>query len=1417
MNKILSQIILFPLLLIANSDDIQFDYISVEDGLSSSYAKRIIQDSSGFMWIGTGNGLNKYDGYNFKIFEHIPYDSSTISDNIINALSFDKFGYLWIGTETGGINRFDPRTDSVIHFKNIPDNNSSLSSNCILSICNDSQDNIWIGTSGRGLNLLADISNLNNKASIKFKHFVHETDNLNSIAGNTIRCIFEDSKKRIWIGTDNGISKIEMDDKKQIKIKNYLHNKSDPNSISNNDIRSICEDINGDLWVGTYGGGVNKFNTDTEKFYHFIYKYEDHSSLSTNKVSKIMIDKINPNILWIGTYSSGINRLNINTGEIKRFEATGNDYFLHLKNYVLDIFQDKSGLIWIAGYIGGVYKFDPYRNKFFKYQPGLGKGKVDIIWDIYINPNSEDIVWLASAGGGLLKFDKNSNRFTRYLTDLNHPNYIKRNQILCIHGQPKINDPSKTILWLGYAGGGLIKFDSETNNFKFYIDDQNHILSKINYRIRSIYSDPLLKNITWFGTFWGGIFKYDRKKSTFKQYTFQEGNHQSLGHPNVHDILRDSNNELWICTLGSGLNKMNEEDETFVHYKHNPDDPTSINYNRVNIIFESKAGELWIGTREGLNKLDRRNNSFIHFTEKDGLSGHVIRGILEDRNNNLWVSTNNGLTVFNPKGKGKISFKNFDEGDGLHGKEFINKAYFKDKKGKMYFGGIKGFTVFDPTEIKNNTFIPNVLLTNLLINNKTITPGKDPPLEKLISYTRNIKLEYYQNNLTFEFAALDYLNSSKNKYAYKLDGVNSDWIYTDASNRLANYTQLNPGEYIFRVKGSNNDGIWNENGSSINITILPPWWRTNWAYSFYAIMIILIIGAIWYMQLRRIRLKHQYEIEHMQAEKLVEMDQVKSRFFANISHEFRTPLTLILEPLQTVITKVKDIKIKNELKLVNRNATRLKRLVNQLLDISRLEAGKMELKVQKMDVITILRKIVLSFASLAERKQIKLKFQSHYKSLTIYIDLDKIDKIFNNLLSNALKFTGEGGKVLVKVSNDTYYNHEENEQSLKNNSKKEVYKYLKISASNTGFGIPSDQIDKIFDRFYQVNNLNIDEEPGTGIGLALTKELVELHHGKIEVKCRGKGIQSSTIFTVYLPLGSEQYTENEIGSTPMSKVKARENMHTDEILESDAPFESSVIEGTKPDKNSLPWVLLIEDNADMRTYIFDNLINEYNVLLAKNGQKGCEIAKKKIPGLIISDVMMPIMDGYEVCKTIKSDIISSHIPVILLTARADIKDKLVGLELGADDYIPKPFSMEELKSRIRNLIEQRQKLRDRYSKEALFGINNLSFNQTDEKFLENIIEKIDQNIDNPIFTVQKLSDEIGINRMSLNQKLKALTGQTAHNFIRLHRLKKAAILLNQKTINVTEVVYAVGYRSLSHFTKAFQKQFDTIPSKYSNH
>jgi signal transduction histidine kinase/DNA-binding response OmpR family regulator len=731
-------------------------------------------------------------------------------------------------------------------------------------------------------------------------------------------------------------------------------------------------------------------------------------------------------------------------------------------------------------------------------------------------------------------------------------------------------------------------------------------------------------------------------------------------------------------------------------------------------------------------------------------------------------------------------------------------AYHKNAGGEMFFGSFEnGFTMFHPDSIKDNPYIPPVVITAFKRYNTDDAEGIGI-VEKGISAQKAITVSYKDNILSFEFAALSYRNTFKNKYAYKLDGYNDQWIQLGTERRVS-FTNLDPGEYTLCVKGSNNDGVWNEEGTSLKIIVTPPWWKTNWAYASYVLLVVgLLYGSRRY-DLNRIQLKNQLRLEHVEAEKMKELDHLKSRFFANISHEFRTPLTLILGPVEQMRRSEFKGNLQEAYDMILRNGRRLLRLINQLLDLARIEAGRMALQARPENIVSFLKGLTLSFASAAERKRIALSFAAKEESIIVYCDRDKLEKIVSNLLSNALKFTPEGGRVSVQLSVSS-------EQLL---SKQLIADHwLLITVTDTGPGISKDQLDKIFDRFYQVDASQTREQEGTGIGLALTKELVELHRGEISVHSE---VGHGSSFIVRLPLGKAHLKPEEVANEQLSVTSdqfARFEDRESRMEDRTAGDKQPTTNDQQPPTNDESIILIVEDNVDVRQYIRQYLEPEFKVIAAVDGVEGLEKALEIIPDLIISDVMMPKRDGNELCRILKNEEKTSHVPIIMLTAKADRDSKVQGLETGADDYLIKPFDSKELLARVHNLINQRRQLRERFSREIVLKPQDIAITPKDEVFLNKMKAVVERHLSEEDFDVATLSREVGMSHTQIHRKLKALTNQSVSQFIRSMRLARAVELLKQDAGTVAEIAYQVGFGSQAYFTKCFHEQFGHSPKEY---
>jgi signal transduction histidine kinase/ligand-binding sensor domain-containing protein/DNA-binding response OmpR family regulator len=1319
----------------AQPGSLNFRNITMEDGLSNNSVLSITQDSQGFMWFGTLDGLNRYDGYRIKVYENDPDDPDRISFKYVMSIFEDSKGILWIGTGFRGLKRYDKERDRFISYRLDANDSTSISSNHFIeALYEDKQGDFWIGTM-HGLN----------KYDAENDRFIRYTNTIVDSSGirpEYITCIFEDSKDNFWLGTKGG--GLILFDRESRTALRFKHDPGNSRSINNNYISSIFEDECCDLWVGT-DKGYNRLKYVQEELF-----FEQHKKGLPPKItSKKVLD------LYERMGSSGI-----------RDAVLQADYI------------DNQGNIWIGTLYGGVKFYNTAQNVFhtYKFQSrdtgGLNNRSVMALYE-----RSDGNLWIGVDHGGLHLLNRKTNSFTHYPLNPEEPDDPFDENIT------DIEEDSYGNLWISTWTRGAYKIDLKSGRSTHYTLEPDNPSSLNCPILYTIYEDR--RKQLWIGTYGKGLSLYDRENDCFIAST-------EIYQHFVRKFYEDSQGNLWIGT-NPGLFLYNRESKTFKEWLSDPNDNSSLSNPWISAVIEDRSNNLWIGTFYGLNRFDRENDIFETFTKKDGLADNNIHGILEDEKGHLWVSTNYGLSKFDPVNK---TFKNYDVNDGLQGDQFNPNACVRTQSGELIFGGTNGFTLFHPDSIKDIESIPPVVLTDFRVFNKTVSPGdKKSPLQTAVYLTDEILLSHHQHSISFEFAVLDFINPKNNKFKYILEGFNKDWIETDADHRVATFTNLDPGEYVFRVLGANNKGIWNTEGVSIKIVLTPPWYQTLWAYLLYALFTIALVYFFWRAQLRRIHLRNELKMKQFEAQKLHELDQLKSRFFTNISHEIRTPLALILGPLEQLFSEASKEKRKKYLQMMYRNSQQLLRMINQLLDFSKFEAGQMYLKAREVNLVPFLKGITYSFSSLAERLQISLIFHCDQEKILAFADQDKLDKILTNLLSNAFKFTGQGGKISVLLS------HASDDR------------IIEIQVKDTGKGIAAEHLDHIFDRYYQTSEK--DGQTGTGLGLALVKELTEIHHGRITVRSEpGKG----SSFVIQLPLGRENYKSDEIlmvgkaETFPVEPIPENFAPPAEDVVKAPHCSDSS-IRGTL--KKNLPIILIVDDTEDVRTYIRGLLEADYQCIEALDGADGFKNALEKMPDFIISDVMMPHMNGFQLCDKLKTDERTSHIPVILLTARASEGSKLQGLETGADDYLVKPFSARELLVRVTNIIEQRRKLRERFTRESYFSPKEITVTSADERFLARAIEIIENNMNEPGFGVDLFGKQMGLSHSQLHRKIQALTNHSPVEFIRIYRLKRAASLLTQKFGNISEIAYEVGFSNPAYFAECFRKQYGKSPSEYA--
>ncbi|MDF9796461.1 signal transduction histidine kinase/DNA-binding response OmpR family regulator/streptogramin lyase [Catalinimonas alkaloidigena] len=1066
------------------------------------------------------------------------------------------------------------------------------------------------------------------------------------------------------------------------------------------------------------------------------------------------------------------------------------------KNNVRCLYKDKSGIIWIGTNGGGVDKLNPSKKDFLHFSKNLNSGSLSYNKIRSIFEDSRGNLWIGTEGGGV-----NYLAAAGQSPDYNQFKHINTVSNVFAIAETDIEKEQSTI-WFGSEGNNLSRLSRKGRSQILDIDFGKKL--GIKNSVFAIHHDHT--GSLWVGTYNGGLYRLDQDEAgdyRLSHFRHRSGKQNSLANNIIRSLEQDAQGNLWIGTA-NGLsmireNELDARQPDFINYRDVNSQTPGLSHNYILSIHESKNGDLWIGTfGGGLNKLIKSSDGNVHFKvyrEKDGLPNNVIKSILEDESGKLWIATNKGLSHFDPR---QETFKNYDVSDGLQSNEFSELASFKRKDGQMLFGGVNGFNAFYPDSITDNPYLPQLAITDFRIFNRSILPGDEMNgrviLDKTISKSTELNLKHAENNISFEFSALHFAAPTKNQFAYKLEGFDEDWTYTNSSRRFASYTNLKHGEYVLKVKAANNDGVWNITPLTLKIRIAPPFWLSWWAYIIYAILFVTVILFIRKYTLIGIKEKHQLELEHLEKEKTEELHQMKMRFFTNISHEFRTPLTLILGPLEYLLKDNHSVSKEDQQRhytLMQKNAKFLLRLVNQLMDFRKLDQGKMKLKLQKESVNTVLGEITEPFQFIAQRKNIDYSVNQAREEIEAWVDTDKVEKMLYNLLSNAFKFTPEGGKVEVKLYRE--------EPSFKSN-----LGYYAIEVKDSGSGIPDDQVKHIFERFYQVHGREKAKHEGSGIGLSFVKSLVELHQGKISFHTQcGQG----SCFKILLPLGKSAFHKSDF-------------LHNDVEVQANLPVEAwiDIEDETRREeskhKKKLLTLLIVDDHADIRRFVRQSFADEFNILEAENGLLGLEKARNSHPDIVVADVMMPEMNGIEMCQTLKSETATSHIPVILLTAKNTEDNEIQGLRNGADLYIAKPFNMEKLQITVANLVRGREELKKKFTREVLIQPSEVTVTPADETFLKSAISLVEENMEDPEFNVEQLVKELGMSRSKLHLKMKAVTGQSCSEFIRTIRLKRAVQLLEKSEMSVKEVMSYTGFSTASYFSKCFRKQFGVIPSEY---
>lgn len=1374
-----------------SGQNIQFERVPNDLGLSQNLISCLIQDRHGFIWVGTKDGLNRFDGYEFKVWRNNPFDSTSVSDNYIKSVFEDSHGRLWTGT-ANGLSLMD-RGRETFHRLPVQD----LSHPDVIRILEDKEGNIWLATRRGGLNLMEIPPDSYDLSTAKITHF-RASEAENSLWEDNLKGFTIDESGAIWVMSDFKLCVVRKDTVLNKYVIQRMHwedidpqwpnyKQSDFTYSKNGEIfidrryHNAFEGNSGRTWF-RIGGGFARRMPHEDRFHlsHVEFDKNDYLIPPLRGAHGAGLED-KEGRLWVGgTWALVV--VDPLTHKIVARHHNDEPPTMGIPRVgIQSLLEDRTGTIWAGTNGKGLYKYTPQLQRFSKKEKTTGlPGKS--IRSIY--ETRDGIVWIGTTDLRLY----HQNRETGLIQPTVLDNRWKRTHETQLAYVYTMHEDRKGNFWIG-TEEGLFQFKKRTGGqiedwtfHPVYLNDgKNETLCSVT----DIHEDSEGK--IWLITRYE-FGKFDPENGYFDGKSYLKITQTERNTANLPCIYQQKNGNFWLGTE-AGLLKFETGSEQYSLYVNDPKNPKSLSQNKIKTILPDPSQPekiLWLGTAGGgLNRFDLETESFSHFTTADGLPDNVIYGILNDRQNRLWMSTNQGLARFNPNTK---TFRNYIAKDGLQDNEFNSLAYFKSEKGELFFGGINGFNAFFPEDISDNNFVPNIVLTDFQISNQSVDlKAPDSPLQKDISETEAIVLSHKDNIFSFEFAALDLTNSVKNQYAYKLENFDEEWQYI-GTKRTVTFTNIEPGEYIFKVKGTNHDGVWNEEGTSLKITILPPWWKTWWAYLGYFILLASGVLFLYKFQLNR-------QLERAETKRLTELDALKTRLYNNITHEFRTPLTVIMgmtEQLatgkwQSAVSKKEQEEIGKGFSLIRRNGNNLLRLINQMLDLSKLESGTMKLDAGQSDIIGYLQYLTESFFSMAQEKNIRLVFYPEMPKLIMDFDENKLQHVVYNLLSNAIKFTENGGKIVFHANKE-----------IPNGST-----CLKLKIADTGIGISSENLENIFNRFYQVDDSSTRKGEGTGIGLALTKELVELMGGKIFVESEvGKG----TTFTILLPIKNEaELREIHKDSKPVFEKNSSE-------------LNTLLASGNSKKSSDLPLVLIVEDNPDVATYIRQILEKDYQCVFAQNGQKGIETALETIPDIIISDVMMPEKDGFELTETLKKDERTSHIPIILLTAKATEEDKIIGLKTGADAYLMKPFNKDELFIRLEKLVQLRLALQSKYLNgnfEKATETKPITELTIEDIFLQKLQKTVEEKMDDPNLNPEILAKSVHLSQSQLYRKLKALTNDSPNYFIRKIRLRKALELLKKTDMNVSEVAYEVGFNDPNYFSRVFHKEFGKSPSVFN--
>ena len=1375
-------------------ENASFRSITINEGLSQNFVSSVAQDIPGFIWIGTKDGLNRYDGYRFTVFRHDPFDPYSISDNFIKAIYCDSHGRLWIGTINGGLNVYDSSSGRFYHFRHNPDDVESLSSDNVQAIVEDMHGDIWVGTNTSGLSRIriknSQVFPTPDNARISRVRYISGDFNMENAS---VLSLTNDRFNALWIGTSERILTADVSQSEPAfqHIPTRLTGSSayipDYPVESPEAGRSIFEDGDGGLWM-LNRFGLFRYNREHQLFTQFRFQDPDYNlfrSLAATSFfhhdrKEIWVSK-EDKLVIIDVSGAGIIELD--------YDRNRKDWLQ--KGHLISLFADKSGTMWIGSNGYGITLYDPYAGKFVYPENHMGnpEGNISSSRDLSMRSFCETsysgnfFLWLGT-NEGFFRVNRTTSGMERISVSRGENSDVG----LIVYS---IAEDEEGILWLG-SSWGLISYNQESRHFKIHHTMLTGPEDALDPRVAKVH---LSGDEIWVLTP-NTIALFNKATETFDHIRYNSQPVNRFREMVFPALYEDPSGNFWVGTP-NGLQYFEVSLRRFTRtFVNEPDNPLSLGFNDIRAVIPDpyRPGRyLWLATAGmGINRFDLQEGTFRHFTESEGLSNNMVYGMLSDDTGNFWLSTNNGLSRFSIQDE---TFTVFTSSDGLQSNEFNSGAFYRSGRGEMFFGGIKGYNSFMPASIEGKQYPAPVVFTAFNLLNDAPKTRHRNVLKEFVQ-AGNVILPYSQNFFNIEFASLDFFSNTKKSYSYSFTRKGENWIGLGGNNTIS-FSDVKPGSYILRIRGTNSDGILSSKEAVMQIMVKRPYWAGIPAFIVYLLLILLAGMGIRRFELVRMNLRNRVRMADLENQKQKEVNQIKSQFFANISHEFRTPLTLIRGPLEQMIGKTTDPEQRMVLGNMYENAGRLLHLINQLLDLSKLENRQYPLRVAPGDIGQFLKGYFVSFSSLAQEKNIEMNYVDDpviYSSPiaeNFFFDRDAMQKIICNLVSNSLKFTPESGKVSMGVGIV---------------SRHPLGKSVAISVSDTGIGIPADKLPYIYDRFYQADESSGRMYEGWGIGLAYVRELVETHQALIEVDSTpGAG----TKFTLYFPVGREHYSAEQIVAPEdtdfMDHLNPVENQRLGTEEDSMVPSEIMV------DKDR-PLILVVEDHSAVRRLICESLGDSFQFLEASRAIDGLKLAFDHIPDVIISDVIMPGMDGLEFCEAIRTSEKTSHTPLVLLTARASDEDKVQGIETGADAYLTKPFNTRELLAVVKNLVDSRRILREKFRHNSVVKPSEISVSSRDRLFVEKMLGIVETHIANEKFSVEHLAEEAAMSQAQLHRKLKAIVNQSASQFIRAVRMQRAKELLEKDAGNISEIAYMVGYGDPGYFTRTFRTFYDMLPS-----